>query len=262
MSGLAVYVINMARSTRRMASIASQLQSIDLPFQRIEAVDGKLIENPETLGYCTSINQARYHKPLNLGEIGCILSHRKALESFLLSEHSCALILEDDAVIGSELVPAVTSLADTSDHWDIIKLYAGKKAKKAIEECQLTPAVTLATPQKTPHSTIAQLISRSGAEKLLKLYRRFGEPADVAMKHWWQHDLTILMTQPSIVVPEDEDSEIDIIAKRTHLKTSSVKRLWQKCGYEIGLRWHKPKSLAPITAMIEQQRASARSTAK
>jgi len=43
----------------------------------------------------------KYHKQMSPGELGCTMSHIKALEQFLKSDNDVALILEDD-IMGTD----------------------------------------------------------------------------------------------------------------------------------------------------------------
>lgn len=78
------YCINLKQSTDRKKSAekTAQLHGINLTF--VEAIDGKDEIH----------NHFRYTR--TAGELGCMLSHLKALRTFVESKHETALILEDD----------------------------------------------------------------------------------------------------------------------------------------------------------------------
>ncbi len=71
------YVINLDRSTERMAHMAELLSAQGLEFIRIPAVDDKM-QGPH---------------------VSCFLSHIKVWETFLASDHDYALVLEDDVLM-------------------------------------------------------------------------------------------------------------------------------------------------------------------
>lgn len=53
--------------------------------------------NPKTMQRKGLIVKGNVDGPLEHGEIGCTLSHRKVLESFLASDHEYAMVFEDDS---------------------------------------------------------------------------------------------------------------------------------------------------------------------
>ena len=101
---LPIYVINLDRRPDRLAAITADLDRLGLAFERIKAIDGQGQELQDDLG----------PEPLlNLAEKACVLSHANALRHLLHSEHSAAVILEDDAEFGEGLV----QLSRSIDWW-------------------------------------------------------------------------------------------------------------------------------------------------
>ena len=78
-----VFVINLDRDTERMASMAESLGRLGLPHVRVPAVLSKEIPGWEAMvdgGLYYSRNRNVMPRP---GEVGCYLSHLKAMETFL-----------------------------------------------------------------------------------------------------------------------------------------------------------------------------------
>jgi len=99
------FIINLKISSVRkiyMESLLKPYTFLDIDF--IDAIDGRSMTN-ECLkdefdfDFCLR-HLGRY---LNEGEIGCVLSHRKAYEKLLMSNVPYALILEDDISIIRDL---------------------------------------------------------------------------------------------------------------------------------------------------------------
>ena len=98
-----LFVINLARRKERMSFMEKQFASLDLAFERIDAVDGERLTPDERhkaiLGFrwwCSQGYKAR------AGEIGCALSHRKVLAIVAGGDLPCACIMEDDVTLGDE----------------------------------------------------------------------------------------------------------------------------------------------------------------
>ena len=90
----ALFVINLARSTQRLANTQTQLARVSLPFERIDAVDGAQLSTLQKyLHYSPQLNKQQYHYPLSNGQIGCYLSHRKAWQKIVDEKLKYAIVL-------------------------------------------------------------------------------------------------------------------------------------------------------------------------
>ena len=72
-----ICLINLERSTDRLAACASQLDSYGLPFDRVEAVNGDTLD-VSTINNLYNFSDSSYHKHMTRGELGCYLSHVRA----------------------------------------------------------------------------------------------------------------------------------------------------------------------------------------
>lgn len=234
MNNLGVFYINLARSQDRRRDMEAELNKYNCNYYRVDAADGQQPGVVHNSGYNVQLNKKYYHKALSNGEIGCVESHKRALRAFLQSNFQCALILEDDARARyNHLFQELTLVAQTANDWDIIKLYLGKKKKRLGNAVKISENLTIGIPQKIPNSTLAQLVSREGAEKLMQAYAEFGEPSDVLLKSWWRYNLRILAVENAVFDTADVASEIDSHSHRKSGKKYRFKRLWQKLNYEI-----------------------------
>jgi len=87
-----VYVINMKKSKKRLKKINQMLNKLNIPFNRIEAVDGTKLTKNDIKNNCTLYSQL--FSPLSL--IGCFLSHKKAWQTMIDNNDKYAIIMEDD----------------------------------------------------------------------------------------------------------------------------------------------------------------------
>ena len=211
-----VFVINLDKSPERMATIAKRLDELDIPFERISGVYGAELSQEEIAKYyCAKLNKKNYRRPLGLGEIGCYISHIKAWQTIVDRQLHCALILEDDIVIEDGLAELASKLSKSSDTFDIVKFFNKKTNPKIVESVDFTSKYKLCRFKKIPIGNYAQLISLSGAKKLLKAYEKFGRPVDEDIQHWWESDTNVLGVLPSVVRPNDgAKSDIDSQGKR------------------------------------------------
>ena len=174
-------VVNLNRSPERWKAIKAQLDLLQIPVERLEAVDGKLLSEEEVEKLTSSVHFSMGRK-LERGEIGCFLSHRKCWKRLLESEEKYALVMEDDLIL-SDRSPKFM----LSDDWipntcDLIQLFISPNRKKYVccrEKCSLVTGDQLWIPvSPTPVGTLAYIISREAAEVALKESERFNLPVD------------------------------------------------------------------------------------
>jgi GR25 family glycosyltransferase involved in LPS biosynthesis len=101
-----IFVINMKKSTERLAFMSEQLGRLGLSFEVQVGVDGKTHDFSDV--YDEELSQRLNGTPLALVEKGCALSHRLILER-VVSEHiPYTLILEDDVELPLHFKDALT----------------------------------------------------------------------------------------------------------------------------------------------------------
>ena len=234
-----VFVINLDKSPERMSRIAKRLDELFIPFERISGVYGAELSQEEIAQYyCPKLNKKNYRRPLGLGEIGCYISHIKAWQTIVDRELSCGLVLEDDIVIEEGLAELTKELAKSSDNFDIVKFFNKKTNPKTVDSLDFTSRYKLCRFKKIPIGNYAQLISLSGAKKLLGTYEKFGRPVDEDIQHWWESDTNVLGLLPSIVRPnESGKSDIDEQGKRKGTTTfiAFAKNIIRRAKFSICL---------------------------
>jgi glycosyl transferase family 25 len=206
-----VFVINLDKSPERMARISKRLDELNIPFEKISGIYGAELSSEQIEEfYCPKLNKKNYRRPLRLGEIGCYMSHIKAWQAIVDRQLCCAVILEDDIVIDDSLASLMESLRKSSNEFDIVKFYNKKTTPKLIDSLPYGNKHQLCRFKKIPIGNQAQMVTLSGANKLLNTYKKFGRPVDEDIQHWWESDINVLGFIPSVVRPiESAQSDID-----------------------------------------------------
>lgn len=126
-----VYVINLDRSKERFAKILPLIQNLNLPYERISAVDGKKLSKQEITHY---VDMKPYKiEPLRVGEVGCYLSHAQAWKQFLESDYQNAIIFEDDVSFDPALLKdMIHKTKSYPDAWDICSFDLGDINKSIV----------------------------------------------------------------------------------------------------------------------------------
>ena len=121
---LPIFVINLDRRPDRMTRITETLDRLELPAQRIPAIDAERPDSPGQLHRAIFDHWSQI-RLLDPGSVACALSHRRAMRAFLTETDAvAALFLEDDTALSTDVPRFVESV----DWWpkgaQLIKLEA------------------------------------------------------------------------------------------------------------------------------------------
>ena len=116
----AVFVLNLDRSPDRLAAVDAELRRHGIRYERLPAVDGKLLDTAQIRkvapGFCSAFCTA--------GMLGCFLSHLNFGRTVVERGYDRAIILEDDVRIVDGYEDTLrAACADLPDDADI--LYCG-----------------------------------------------------------------------------------------------------------------------------------------
>ncbi len=193
-----IYVINLDRDVERMGSLARSLEALGLPYVRIPAVLGKQVPDWEKLVDAElygARNRLAMPRP---GEVGCYLSHLKAMEEFLRSDAPWCVILEDDVELRPECVEVLAAL-DRRDDWDLVKLFCFHSGLP-VRKRALTARHHLVVHLTRTTSSAAYALNRRAAETLLRSMRPITEQVDHALERPWETGLRVRGVRPLPVV--------------------------------------------------------------
>ena len=161
MNNIKIYWINLDRSPERRTQMENQLKEHNIDnHQRIEGIDGKNLDFSEYKDKCTDIT---------VYELGCTLSHLKAIETAHNNGDEYALIFEDDCSFEyvqyqkhsiDELIEKMNK--DHAD-WNILQLCTCGR----IDHCERMKANPNYIERKSRDCATAYLINKKGMEQLL-----------------------------------------------------------------------------------------------
>lgn len=230
-----VFVINLERSTQRLADISDQLQKQNIDFERIDAVDGRLL-TPEQIEQVSpsALAKTSYHRQLGLGEIGCALSHKKAWQQIIDQQLDFAIVLEDDIKLAdnfNQVLDLFINLPKSA--WDFVKLYPlTRSSQRNIRQCYSYKEHEFVTYHKFPLGLQAQVISYQGAVKMVENMPYILQPVDGAFKAWWELDITPFGLMP-YCVKNDIHGESDINPGR------GLEKMPQRKLIKLKLNWSR-----------------------
>ncbi len=193
-----IYVINLDRDTERMASVHENLARLGLGYERISGVMGKDVPGWEQLVDAEAYAWRNRNDMPRAGEVGCYLSHLKAMETFLRTDAPWCVILEDDVEVLPTCGEVLRSLGEQDD-WDLVKLFhfhSGMPVKKR----PLAGGHRLVVHLTRTTSSAAYAVSRRAARTLVESMRPITEQVDHALDRPWETGLRTRGIRPMPVV--------------------------------------------------------------
>lgn len=231
-----VYVINLDSQTDRLARMRARVPNL----RRIAAIDGWALP-PEELA-------RGLHFPngydLTPPEMGCTKSHRAAWSELIVSGAPCACVLEDDAMLSDDFDCIVGQHDWLPARYDLIKIETTQKDilldKRPISEIDDRKLHRL----RSRHlGAGGYIVSRAGAEKLLKLSESYQYPVDVLM---FDHrvpefsQLRIYQMTPALCVQPPYAGQPQTDSSIHAHRARKPRRTWR---YRLARRLHDLKTL-------------------
>ena len=205
------YLINLDGSDERLSRAVSQLESVNWPFERFSAYDGRGKLLTEFMDYDDLISQDVLGRSLLNAELGCYLSHYGCVEKFLTTDADYLVVLEDDMQIAfdfsDKLNQTLTYLDENQElDWYLVNIAAKKKklAKNIVDfnDFKLWHAYYF------PIRGLGLIWSRKGAEEFLKNAKPICKPVDIFFQSWLSQSGKGLGVWPALVKPAGIDSDI------------------------------------------------------
>ena len=109
-SQMKIFVINLKRSPHRKQQMEKQLQSLNLEYEIINATDGSKLNDTDISNlYAKERSLKHLREPLKTNEIACADSHLRVYQIILDKNLPQALILEDDTVLNKDILKVLKS---------------------------------------------------------------------------------------------------------------------------------------------------------
>ncbi|MEM7650497.1 MAG: glycosyltransferase family 25 protein [Pseudomonadota bacterium] len=253
-----IFVISLPEETQRREAISDHLKQHGFAFEFFDAIDGRQMNVAAHPEYDAKRRRAAHGRDLKPGELGCSLSHRAAYQEIFDRKLDYALLLEDDARLEENTKAVIEALLEKEPDFDVVRLLGSPKVARG-KHRKIMPLfkdfwlVRLRTAPGGAHATI---ISRKGAEKLLKATQSFAFPIDTVLGRGWETGINAYSIQPGLAV---QDLSFDsAIGEERHDKTIPLKgfaklkfkitRALFKLGEAAGKAWlywaNAPKDLA------------------
>lgn len=222
------YIINMDNAVERWSHVKSSFEKTGIPYERISGVNGKQMQLPIP-EFDEGLYRRRHGKLPNAGQIGCYLSHLRALDRFLESDHEFGIICEDDINPVRNLRNVVEEAAAYRDSWDILRL-CGFHNSHPRHLVQLSDGYSIAVNFTRLCGTGAYMVSRHAAEVLRKALVPMWLPIDHALDREWSYGLTAASIYP-LPVSQVDHAFASQTAPTQNEKLPAWQRYWTVFPY-------------------------------
>jgi glycosyl transferase family 25 len=171
-----LFVINLKKSKDRFQNISKNLKSLNIPFERFDAIYGQELFEDEIKENTTFIGR---NFLCNRGIIGCAMSHIELWKSFKKSDNDFILISEDDIEYKkgfSKIFKDVDKIYKKVN-FDILSLNCSILLKEQIGESISVDDYEITKPL-FPLTTASYIVSKKGVKKLLKKFKKINYHID------------------------------------------------------------------------------------
>jgi GR25 family glycosyltransferase involved in LPS biosynthesis len=207
-------IIHMPGSTNRAANVEHLLFSLP-EAQVVEAVNGRDVVARNAMSLRPGdLYAPSYPFRLGPGEVGCFLSHRRCWQRIVDSDWDYALIVEDDLALDPPLwAQAQALIAARAGPESFIRLPAKRREVAAVQIGQHGDS-KLFLPKVIGLQTVAQVVGRTAAKRLLDATAILDRPVDTFLQMHWIHGQPIQTILPNGVSEQTEALGGSTIQKR------------------------------------------------
>jgi glycosyl transferase family 25 len=203
-----VLIINLERSKDRWARISGQLDTLNIEYERLPAIEGKKLTKEEmkqktTLAVRTFL--------CNYGSVGCGLSHIVAWKKIAEGDDTFGCVAEDDASFTSDFPKLLKDIPKIHREtgFDLLDLYCDFLSNGKVVYTDDTYNIVR---PKFGLSTCCYILTRDAAQKLLKISNgklSLAIDSFIASENYKGDIKQLLIKEPVIVTPSLEASTLN-----------------------------------------------------
>lgn len=217
-----IFVISLPSSHARRELAARKLGERNLPFEFIDAVDGRVDQHPYLRRYDENSFLTNRRRKAAPGELGCYVSHLLAWEKCVALGEPI-VVLEDDFQLTPDFEAGLAYLERFADQVSFVRLEPLEK--HLVLTSDKGARFRLVKQLDVGMCMTGYVITPRGAQRLLAHAATIRAPIDLFLKYTFDHGELIHAVVPHGVYPTHEDSVIGI----------EVRNLREK-GVRLGLK--------------------------
>ena len=194
---IGAFVIHVDRFHDRTAQVEKLIAHLPVPAQVIAGVDGKALTKADIdLVYRRHLHKPSYPFELNVSEIACFLSHRKAWAAIVEQGLDAGFVVEDDVELDSEFPAAFEAACACLSPGAFVR-FPFRPDREEGEALLAFGDTSVIKPRRVGLGMVAQLVSRDAALRLLQVTARFDRPVDTTVQMDWMTRVSPLAVVPA-----------------------------------------------------------------
>lgn len=230
------FVINLEYAEDRRKSILAQSERLGLDVRFVKGAEGPKLTAGDMAMYNAERRAKEYPKDLTPNEIGCYLSHIRALRAFVDSGEPYGVILEDDSVFADQYVEKLGWLLNHVHGWGCLKLCSENGPYKPITEPAGPYNLQITAHRQIVWLQVACLYTHEAAKKVVDHLQTFWKPADPMIAHsLLLQKIPFCTCMPNIVSTSDPTHENSCIDSggQDRSFTGCTRTLFQYLRYRL-----------------------------
>lgn len=177
------------------------------------------------LAYEDEWAQAAYGRPLRRGELGCYSSHVGTWRALLESDADQCIVLEDDVIVDWRTLELIARNDFSGRGHHYVRLYCRRPSEFVVLDPRyLNNSTSLLRLLGKPYGTQGYVMTRAGAERMLKACSTVVRPIDDQMDRFWEHGVPNLAIFPFPIIEEAVPSMIGELQAKTGEKLVEATR--------------------------------------
>jgi glycosyl transferase family 25 len=218
------YVINLPRSTERRAHVTQQMAQLRIPYEFVDAVEGRELSEAQRAELVDEAAVARQPYWLTPGTIGCTLSHRIAHQQIRDGDDDVGFVVEDDVVLPPDAAEVLEEIAGHMRGREAVLLYyrsfqpclfSSQDAEDLSRWGQLLYPIDV----RQPITTAAYLITRQACAQLVDIL----VPVRAAADDWGRFHDEGAVDRLRCVVPRPAGVRTDFKSTIDYISASSLR---------------------------------------
>jgi glycosyl transferase family 25 len=205
-----IWIISLRRATDRRETVAAAFRQRRLPFEFVDAVDGRALTDAERAQY--SHWRALFHmgRGLSKGHFGASLAHLRVYERMVAEQVPVVAVFEDDVEPLPELRTVLEALDALPADWQVVTLHSlfSWAGPEPVDDWRIAGDHRVCRYRRTPFGAQGYLITLDGARRLLEVGYPVALPCDELLFRRWPASLVRYGIEPPVLVHRDVTSEI------------------------------------------------------
>ncbi|EIF44022.1 galactosyl transferase [gamma proteobacterium BDW918] len=226
------WVISLNPTSENSQKLLADLQSQGVNADIFPAIDGRMgmpaLEGDEQI--LGNLAMVRHGKCLTASELGCYLSHLRAIKSAYRDGHDYVCVIEDDVVIEDRFGDVYRSVLDKG--LDMVRLMSLRIRKRTVLE-HLVGEHRLVRPERGGLGTQAYVLNRTGMKKFIDYAQNIYEPVDKVFDHFFLFDLNVFAVEPHVAYELVHETSV---AKSSNTATEKP-LLWHRVVFHPVKLW-------------------------